>query len=321
MDVSGPTRTLEVDHVRPSNWREELAPQFDAHGWADRSCFNDLDHDIAVSCIEFEPESDGVVVTDGPPTFCIATFLDGRGSLSIDGGQPLDVEPGTTVIFHSQACIRGENKVCAGRRIQIIDIRYAEPFLKRLGGMPTGLLSNSLLIDRSATIAGALLVGFKTPRPLLDVAQQIADCSFENVALRQIYLRAKALETLALTIDALANAADAARILSVRDRRKLNEARRLIEEQFDEPWTIPLLARTVGLNERKLKLGFRTIVGRSVRAYLRHTRIKAAAGMLADGHRVTDVAVAVGFGNISHFSKIFRNTKGASPSTYLRASR
>jgi AraC-like DNA-binding protein len=100
----------------------------------------------------------------------------------------------------------------------------------------------------------------------------------------------------------------------VRDRRKLDEARRLVEHQFDEPWTIPLLARKIGLNERKLKLGFRTMMGRSIHAYLRDTRIEAASAMLVQGRRVTDVAVAIGFGSISPFSKIAaRRGSGGGP--------
>lgn len=320
MDASGPISEMDVDDLVPgANWREELAPQIEAHGWSDRSRFDRPDADISVSCIDFTPEADGIITTEGPPTFCIATFLEGQGSLVTDGGVPLEVEAGTTVIFCSRTAIRGQNQVVAGSRIHIVDIRYEEPLLGRLGGLPPDLVNNSLLIDRSASIAGAYLVGFRTPRTLLAVARQIASCGYEATAVRRLYLRAKAMETLALTIDALTNAVGAARVLSVRDRRKLDEARQLVERRFDEPWTIPLLARTVGLNERKLKLGFRTLIGRGVHAYLRDTRIEAATAMLAEGRRVTDVAVAVGFGNISYFSKVFRERKGCAPSAYQRA--
>ena len=41
--------------------------------------------------------------------------------------------------------------------------------------------------------------------------------------------------------------------------------------------------------------------------------------MLDEGRRVTDVAVAVGFDSLSHFSKVFREIKGTPPSAYNRA--
>ena len=93
------------------------------------------------------------------------------------------------------------------------------------------------------------------------------------------------------------------------------------EQQFEEPWTIERLARTVGLNERDLKAGFRRLVGRSIHAHLRNVRLEAAASMLRDGRTVTDAALAAGFGNLSHFSKTFRESKGVAPREYARLPR
>lgn len=302
----------------PVVWRASLVSQLAARGWQDQSRFDDPNADIAVSYIDFVPKQHGVVATAGPPTFCIATFLDGQGRLATQGRVPFDVEPGTTVIFASTAPTEGENHVVAGRRMRIVDIRYEHRLLASLGGMTPALLSQSLLIDRSAPLVDAVMVGFKTPPALLAVAKSIADCRIEADRVRRIYLRAKALETFALTIDALDNAKGMDRMLGVADRRKVATARRMVEERFEESWTIPRLAQAVGLNERKLKLGFRTLVGRSVRAYLRDLRIEAAAAMLNEGRRVTDVAMTVGFNNISHFSKVFRELKGTPPSAYVR---
>ena len=38
--------------------------------------------------------------------------------------------------------------------------------------------------------------------------------------------------------------------------------------------------------------------------------------MLAAGSSVTEAAYAVGFDNLSHFSKVFREAKGVLPSRY-----
>jgi AraC-like DNA-binding protein len=131
--------------------------------------------------------------------------------------------------------------------------------------------------------------------------------------LRQLYMRGKALEALALTIDALARMPLRALRLSARDRRAIDEARRLIETSPGEPWTIAALAEAVGLSESKLKIGFREIVGVSTRVYLRQIRIERAADMIASGQPVTEAALATGFQNLSHFSKAFRIVKGVGP--------
>lgn len=72
------------------------------------------------------------------------------------------------------------------------------------------------------------------------------------------------------------------------------------------------------MSERKLKDGFRATIGSSVHAYLTQVRLDAAAAMLSDGRSVTDVALSVGYGNLSHFSKVFREHHGVNPGSYLR---
>src|SRR5262249_11697217 len=102
------------------------------------------------------------------------------------------------------------------------------------------------------------------------------------------------------------------------ERRRILEARHLLETKFDQGWTIMRLSREVGLNERKLKQGFRLLVGNTVHAYLLQVRIDAAASLLTNGHSVTDTAMAVGFESLSHFSRVFSQAKGVSPSRFAR---
>ena len=45
-----------------------------------------------------------------------------------------------------------------------------------------------------------------------------------------------------------------------------------------------------------------------------------AADMLAKGASVTETAYAVGFSSLSHFSKVFRNAKGAAPKQWALGS-
>jgi transcriptional regulator GlxA family with amidase domain len=153
---------------------------------------------------------------------------------------------------------------------------------------------------------------------LLDAARQILECPFDRPETRNLYLRAKALEALALTVDTVDSAARATGIIGNRIAPRIQKARRLIEQQFEESWTIERLSRTVGLNERDLKAGFRRLVGRSIHAYLRSVRLEAAASMLRDGRTVTEAALATGFSNLSHFSKTFRESKGVPPREYAR---
>ncbi|MBS7810300.1 helix-turn-helix transcriptional regulator [Roseococcus pinisoli] len=79
------------------------------------------------------------------------------------------------------------------------------------------------------------------------------------------------------------------------------------------------LARQVGLNEKKLKAGFRTQFGTSVIGFLQDVRLRAAHRLLLEGRSsVTEVAMAVGYANPSHFALMFRRRYGVSPSALRR---
>ncbi len=165
---------------------------------------------------------------------------------------------------------------------------------------------------------GAVMVVSPAPPVLLQVALQIASCAYHQPDVRRLYLRAKALEMLAVVVGTFLKADRDATMRAERSQRKILEAQRLIETRMHEPWTIVRLARAVGLNEKSLKAGFRTHVGHSIHVYLTKVRMEAAANMLAEGQTVTEVALATGFANLSHFSKTFRKAAGVPPSAVTR---
>jgi AraC-like DNA-binding protein len=93
-------------------------------------------------------------------------------------------------------------------------------------------------------------------------------------------------------------------------------------ERMENPPSLPELARTAGLNETKLKRGFRQLYGTSVFGYLRNQRLDKACMLLASGEmNVTEVPYAVGFSSPSHFTRMFTRHCGVKPKDYLRGFR
>ncbi|WP_374450157.1 helix-turn-helix transcriptional regulator, partial [Stella sp.] len=149
---------------------------------------------------------------------------------------------------------------------------------------------------------------------LLASAGDALGCSLQGPA-RRLFLQAKAIEILSHMV---ALAESPVPELPARDRRLVEAAARLVRDRFQEPWTIASLARAVGLNERKLKEGFRHVVGRTVHSHLEAVRLAAAAVMIRDGMAVTEVALAVGYASPSHFAKVFRRRHGCPPRHWPR---
>jgi AraC family transcriptional activator of pyochelin receptor len=134
---------------------------------------------------------------------------------------------------------------------------------------------------------------------------------------RPIYLRAKVVELVCLAIEQLqmpAPAAQAPLKLSYRDTRALEEARKVLDS-CTEPVSLDQLARRVGLNRRKLALGFKMLFGATVGEYHRDVRLETAYRMLGSATASVGYAAAVaGYSDVGSFGKAFRARYGCLPS-------
>lgn len=259
---------------------------------------------------DFVWDDDYVLSGTGPAQLCVAVFLEGSGTMAIKSGPPMEIGPGTTVVFYSPNPVSGEDRMSLDSRFRCLDMRFSLQAMERLRIPDPGDLLQRCTSDCST--GDALLVAGPTPAPLLALARDIFSCRYIGAA-RTFYLRGKVLEALA---HVTADEAPAPANLTIgrRDRDRIEMARSLLRDRFEQRWTIPDLARAVGLNERKLKTGFHQIVGMTIHNFLEEQRLSAAASLLSEGSdSVTDIALAVGYRNLSHFAKRFRGRHGVSP--------
>jgi transcriptional regulator GlxA family with amidase domain len=79
------------------------------------------------------------------------------------------------------------------------------------------------------------------------------------------------------------------------------------------------LAAAVGVSARTLRRRFANSLGMTWRTYLTHARLLRSMALLAEPDRtVLDVALAVGFENVSAFTRAFTRHTGELPSAYRR---
>jgi AraC family transcriptional regulator of adaptative response / methylphosphotriester-DNA alkyltransferase methyltransferase len=80
------------------------------------------------------------------------------------------------------------------------------------------------------------------------------------------------------------------------------------------------VARRVATSRRQLQRVFAEVGGLGYRAYLTRIRLSHAADLLSHTDlTVKQVAVRVGYGEVSQFSKAFRRAYGISPSKASRS--
>jgi AraC-like DNA-binding protein len=107
-----------------------------------------------------------------------------------------------------------------------------------------------------------------------------------------------------------------------RDRRRAVEAALWIDEHSDEPLDLESTAREASLSPFHFLRLFSGVLGVTPHQYLVRSRLRHAARLLADHDRaITEVALDVGFGDLSNFVRTFHRAAGLSPRAFRQAAR
>lgn len=109
------------------------------------------------------------------------------------------------------------------------------------------------------------------------------------------------------------------RIIAPADVERVRRARVIMLDSLADPPSLVQLAHLVGLNEYKLKAGFRQAFGTTVGTELRRARLERARKLLlVSKASVADIALSVGYSNPGDFSALFKRGFGVTPSVYRR---
>ncbi|WNZ21631.1 helix-turn-helix transcriptional regulator [Leptolyngbya sp. NK1-12] len=151
--------------------------------------------------------------------------------------------------------------------------------------------------------------------------RQLLNCPYQGMT-KRIYLESKILELLALQIHQWTehnteHSSYSCRSLHPGDIERLHHAKEILLQNFDNPPSLLDLARQVGLNDYKLKQGFRQVFGTTVFGYLQMHRMKYAQQLLTQRElSVAGVAQLVGYASQSRFCDAFKRQFGVSPREY-----
>lgn len=136
----------------------------------------------------------------------------------------------------------------------------------------------------------------------------------QHGALQAMAFRCHAQQLLLSLLNSLAQPSHPARILNKQDVHLLQQARKRLIMDLQNPPTISQLARDVGINQSKLKQGFRTLFDRTVLETLTEHRMHTAMDLLKCGDlSVAEVAAATGYENTSHFIATFKRSFRQTP--------
>lgn len=101
---------------------------------------------------------------------------------------------------------------------------------------------------------------------------------------------------------------------------RIRQAKKVIMERASDPPTLAELSKEIGLNEYRLKEGFKNIYGKTVFQFLNDYRMDTARHWLEDGSlKVNEAAYQIGYTNPSHFIAAFKKKFGVTPKKYLQS--
>jgi AraC family transcriptional regulator, transcriptional activator of the genes for pyochelin and ferripyochelin receptors len=136
---------------------------------------------------------------------------------------------------------------------------------------------------------------------------------------RSTFVKLKILEMFSCQLEQWEAALKAETTRYIEGIELLEKAKNILLNDLKNAPTIQALSRKVGLNQQKLKRGFKLAYGKTINEFLREERLKLARKLLSEGKpTVRQVASEVGYDNASYFARRFHERYGIYPVEYLK---
>lgn len=139
---------------------------------------------------------------------------------------------------------------------------------------------------------------------------------------RSTFVEAKALELLSRQVNQFNDDTlnpEKQIMLRKYDIASIEAARDILINDLKNSPTIKELSLQAGINQQKLKKGFKIVFDSTINNYLRDERLERASLFLLKGFSVKEAAREVGYSNQSHFARRFKEKYGVLPKDYLKS--
>jgi AraC-like DNA-binding protein len=152
------------------------------------------------------------------------------------------------------------------------------------------------------------------------IVKQMIHCPYQG-ATKQMYLLSKVIELMALQLAPIINdqgGLTPSPRLKPTTVTRIHHAREILHFRLENPPSLVELAEIVGVSDRTLRYGFKTLFGTTVFNYLTEKRLERAEQLLRNGGKtVAEVANSLGYYHLGHFAAAFKRQFGITPSECL----
>ena len=141
-----------------------------------------------------------------------------------------------------------------------------------------------------------------------------------NPSIKNLYYKGKGYELLSLYFNRNEdpNAEQCPFLIDEDNVLKIKKAKEIIIANMSEPPSLQELSDEIGLNLKKLKMGFKQIYGDTVYGFLFDYKMDYARKLLDSGsYNVNEVGLKIGYSTGSHFISAFKKKFATTPKKYL----
>ena len=150
--------------------------------------------------------------------------------------------------------------------------------------------------------------------------RDIMDCNLTG-GLKLLFIQSKCVELLTLQAEAFEQAKGnilPSALKSSYDRDCIIYAKEYLLQHLHAPPSLSNLALLAGINEFKLKKGFKELFNNTVFGYMNDARLALAKELLLSGTTIREVADQLGYSSVQHFSSSFCKRFGVPPGRIRR---
>lgn len=107
--------------------------------------------------------------------------------------------------------------------------------------------------------------------------------------------------------------------INPKEQERINRVCRYVEQHYENPVEVRAVADLVNLSVPAFCRYFKRMTHLTFTDFVNEYRVNQARRLLQSARPIADVGFAVGFNNLSHFNKTFREVTGQTPSAYRKA--
>ncbi|AFM23198.1 helix-turn-helix transcriptional regulator [Desulfomonile tiedjei] len=256
------------------------------------------------------------------PAVAFGSLIEASGTRGIIDGKGITAEARISSRINMVSVVQGKEwilRLAGGQRHRMFRIQITKQIIRELIGEYDEMIAGPLrhILSSSSSAHDCLQENLTATGEYL--AYQILQCPLEGVA-RRLFMESKALEMIAYELEEFSGNVSGAKVIrNLQETERLYRAKSILEAEFVNPPALFQLSRRIGLNDFKLKAGFREVFGNTVFGYVRQLRMEKARALLEGSDlSVTQIALEVGYNSFGHFAAAFRKSFGIPPSQYRR---